>query len=100
MGSRQAGNEKAVAWAQDAGGSASEGSFGDAAGFGEIVVNCTAGVSSLDALARRRGDCAGKLLVDVANPLDFSRGMPPTFAVCNDDSLGERIQRPFPRRVW
>jgi 8-hydroxy-5-deazaflavin:NADPH oxidoreductase len=39
---------------------------------------------------------AGKLLIDVANPLDFSRGMPPTLTVCNDDSLGERIQRAFP----
>ena len=97
MGSRQAGNEKAVAWAQDAGGSASEGSFSDAAGFGEIVFNCTAGVSSLDAL-RAAGEEAlrGKVLVDVANPLDFSRGVPPTLAFCNDDSLGERIQAAFP----
>ena len=32
----------------------------------------------------------------MANPLDFSKGMPPTLSVCNDDSLGERIQRAFP----
>jgi len=32
----------------------------------------------------------------VANPLDFSRGMPPTFSVANTDSLGEQIQRAFP----
>src|SRR5205807_9397567 len=38
----------------------------------------------------------GKILVDVANPLDFSQGRPPTLAVCNDDSLGEQIQRAFP----
>ena len=36
------------------------------------------------------------MLVDVANPLDFSKGMPPTLSVCNDDSLGEQIQRAFP----
>ncbi len=35
--------------------------------------------------------------MDVANPLDFSRGMPPILAVCNADSLGEEIQRLFPR---
>jgi hypothetical protein len=38
----------------------------------------------------------GKTLVDVANPLDFSKGMPPTLSVCNTDSLGEQIQRAFP----
>jgi predicted dinucleotide-binding enzyme len=38
----------------------------------------------------------GKTLVDVSNPLDFSKGMPPTFTVCNTDSLGEQIQRAFP----
>jgi len=39
---------------------------------------------------------AGKILVDIANPLDFSKGMPPTLAICNTDSLGERIQATFP----
>ena len=38
----------------------------------------------------------GKILIDVANPLDFSRGMPPSLTVCNTDSLGEQIQRAFP----
>jgi predicted dinucleotide-binding enzyme len=97
MGSRAAGNENAVAWATEAGEGASEGAFADAAGFGEIVFNCTAGVASLDAL-KAAGDTnlAGKLLIDVANPLDFSHGMPPSLSVCNTDSLGERIQRAFP----
>ena len=38
----------------------------------------------------------GKILIDISNPLDFSRGMPPTLWVSNTDSLGERIQRRFP----
>lgn len=97
LGSRTAGNEKAVAWAAEAGAGASEGTFADAAAFGEVVLNCTAGVASLAALeAAGRGNLAGKVLVDVANPLDFSQGMPPTLAVCNTDSLAERIQRAFP----
>ena len=96
MGSRRAGNDTAVAWAEEAG-AAGEGSFGDAAGFGEIVFNCTAGGSSLDALAATgEANLAGKVLIDVANPLDFSAGMPPTLSICNDDSLGERIQATFP----
>jgi predicted dinucleotide-binding enzyme len=97
MGSRAAGNEKAVAWAAEAGEGASEGSFADAAVFGELVVNATAGARSMEALAAAGADnLAGKVLLDVANPLDFSGGMPPTLTVCNDDSLGERIQRDFP----
>ena len=54
-------------------------------------------VASLEALeAAGPGNLAGKVLVDVANPLDFSQGMPPTLSVCNDDSLGERIQAALP----
>ncbi|MEW6154578.1 MAG: NAD(P)-binding domain-containing protein [Actinomycetota bacterium] len=98
MGSREAGNDKAVAWCEAAGVGASQGSFADAAAFGELVVNATAGTVSLEALvAAGSASLAGKVLVDVANPLDFSAGMPPTLSVCNTDSLGERIQREFPR---
>ncbi len=72
--------------------------FADAADHGELVFNCTAGDKSLEALRMAEADnLAGKILVDVANPLDFSRGMPPILAVCNADSLGEEIQRLFPR---
>jgi hypothetical protein len=97
MGSRDAANEKARAWVISAGSGASQGTFADAAAFGEIVFNCTAGMSSVDAL-KSAGESAlrGKVLVDVANPLDFSKGMPPTLFVSNDDSLGETIQRTFP----
>jgi predicted dinucleotide-binding enzyme len=38
----------------------------------------------------------GKMLIDVANPLDMSTGMPPSLTVCNTDSLGEQVQREFP----
>ena len=72
--------------------------FADAAVHGELVFNCTAGDKSLEALRMAEADnLADKILVDVANPLDFSRGMPPILAVCNADSLGEEIQRLFPR---
>ena len=97
MGSRSAGNEAAVAWASEIGGPATEGTFADAAGFGELVVNATAGAASLQALeAAGAEQLAGKVLVDVSNPLDMSKGMPPTLTVCNDDSLAEQIQRAYP----
>ena len=90
-------NEKAVAWAQQAGELASQGSFADAAAFAEIVVNATAGTASMAALEQAGAhNLSAKVLLDVANPLDFSQGMPPTLSVCNTDSLGEQIQRAFP----
>ena len=96
MGSRDAANEKARAWVISAGRGASQGTFADAAAFGEIVFNCTAGVGSLDALKSTGTALRGKVLIDVTNALDFSKGMPPTLFVSNDDSLGETIQRTFP----
>lgn len=97
MGSREAGNERAIAWAQAAGDRAREGSFADAAAGADVVINATAGSASLEALrAIDPAALEGKLLIDVANPLDFTAGMPPTLSVCNDDSLGEQIQREVP----
>jgi predicted dinucleotide-binding enzyme len=97
MGSRSAGNEAAVEWASGAGDRASEGTFADAASFGEMLLNVTAGSASLDVLdAAGAENLRGKVVIDVSNPLDFSAGMPPTLSVCNDDSVGESIQRAFP----
>ena len=71
--------------------------FADAAAHGELVVNATNGAHAIDALAQAgEENLRGKVLVDVSNPLDFSRGRPPTLTVCNDDSLGEQIQRAHP----
>ena len=98
MGARDAKNEKAAAWATKGGAKASQGTFADAATFGEVLFNCTSGMASLEVLnAAGEGNLAGKILIDVSNPLDFSKGMPPTLSVSNTDSLGEQIQRAFPR---
>lgn len=71
--------------------------FADAAAFAEVVVNATSGAGALDALSLAGADnLAGKLLLDIANPLDFSQGMPPSLNPVNTDSLGEAIQRAFP----
>jgi 8-hydroxy-5-deazaflavin:NADPH oxidoreductase len=73
------------------------GTFEEAATHGEMVLNATAGGVSLEALELAgEGNLNGKILIDVSNSLDFSKGMPPTLSVSNTDSLGERIQRRFP----
>lgn len=95
MGSRSAESEALREWQRENGGDG--GTFAEAASTAELVFNCTAGEHSLDALAAAGAEnLAGKILVDVSNALDFSQGMPPRLFVCNDDSLGERIQAAFP----
>lgn len=97
MGSRSRNNAKALAWSESCGTDASYGTFSEAAAFGEIIFNCTKGESSLEALTQAGKDhLTGKILVDLANALDFSKGMPPSLLICNTDSLGETIQREFP----
>src|SRR5918995_1950333 len=72
------------------------GTFDEAAAYGEMVVNATSGVVSLEALdLAGEENLNGKVLVDISNPLNFSQGMPPTLSVSNTDSLGEQIQRRF-----
>lgn len=96
LGSRDEANPPAVAWANDAGQHALYGTFMNAASFGEIIFNCTLGSASLDALQQAgEENLKGKILIDTANPLDRSTDMW-TLTVCNDDSLGEQIQRAFP----
>ena len=71
--------------------------FSEASASGEIIINATSGTVSLEVLELAgETNLNGKILIDVANPLDFSQGMPPTLSVSNTDSLGEQIQRRFP----
>ncbi len=96
LGARSQEHEAAQKWRTQAGPNAKTGDFRQAAAFGEILLNCTQGAISLDVLRSiDRKNLAGKLLIDVANPLDFSHGTPPTLTISNTDSLGESIQREF-----
>lgn len=97
LGSRDEANPPAVAWAKEEGGQhALYGTFMNAASFGEIIFNCTLGSASMEAL-RQAGEenLRGKILIDTSNPLDRSTDMW-SLTVCNNDSLGEQIQRTFP----
>jgi predicted dinucleotide-binding enzyme len=98
MGSRTNNNEKAREFVDKNNDKASAGTFAYAAAFGEIIFNCTAGVASVEALkSAGENSLNGKILIDVANPLDFSKGMPPSLSVVNTSSLGEEIQKAFPK---
>ena len=71
--------------------------FADATVGAELIINATNGGASLEVLAQAGVEnLDGKVILDISNPLDFSRGMPPTLFVKDTDSLGEQIQRAFP----
>ncbi len=95
VGTRDPG--KLAGWLAQAGPNARAGSFAEAAAHGQVVINATNGGGSLAALqAAGAANLNGKILIDIANPLDFSKGMPPSLSISNTDSLGEQIQRAFP----
>ena len=99
LGSRTAVNSVAAAWVSMNGENASQGTFEDAASFGEVVFLCLNGEHAKDALMQAGPNAfAGKLVIDVTNPLDFSRGMPPVMipSMSNTTSLGEQIQAYLP----
>ena len=71
--------------------------FADATSDADLVVNASSGAATLDVLAAAGADhLAGKPLLDIANPLDFSQGFPPSLFVKDTDSLAEQVQRAFP----
>jgi predicted dinucleotide-binding enzyme len=84
-------------WLERTGGRGKVGTFAEAASSGEIVINATNGVVSMEAL-RMAGEEAlrGKVLVEIGNELDPSQGMPPRSLATDEESLAERIQKAFP----
>ncbi len=99
MGSRTNNNEKAKAWVAGNGNNAATGTFSDAAKFGEIIFNCTKGEITLEVIKLAGPEnFKGKTVIDISNPLDFSKGMPPSLFPqwSNTNSLGEEIQKLLP----
>ncbi len=71
--------------------------FQEAAAFGEVLVNATGGTVSIEALRAAGADkVGGKVLLDIANELDHSRGMPPRSLASDERCLAEKIQAAFP----
>jgi predicted dinucleotide-binding enzyme len=73
-------------------------SYADAAKFGEIALLCTpwAGTANAIKLADRK-NLAGKVIIDVTNPLKFEESKAPALALGFNDSGGEQVQRWLPK---
>lgn len=99
LGSRTANNEKGKAWIDRTGEHATQGTFDDAANFGDLFFICTHGEHALAVVSGLRQESVrNKIVVDITNPLDFSKGMPPQIieGLGNSTSLGEEIQKLLP----
>jgi hypothetical protein len=97
LGSRTSDNAVAAEWVAATGEGAGQGTFAEVAAWGEVVVNATGGLVSLEALtAAGAANLEGKPLLDVANPLDFSGGFPPSVVQPDGRSLAEQLQDAFP----
>jgi 8-hydroxy-5-deazaflavin:NADPH oxidoreductase len=96
LGSRETSRPEVAQWSSDTGVRVAEPA--EAGRHGEVLVNATPGVASAEALAGAGcHDRDGTVVLDLANPLDFSAGFPPSLTVANTDSLAESLQRQFPR---
>lgn len=98
LGARMAGNGRAIAWVQRTGPGSSEGTFADAAEFGELLILAVAGEGAVAAVQQPDAAClAGKVLLDVTNPIETPPDQPPRLFVGGQDSLAEQVQRAAPQ---
>lgn len=97
LGSRQGRSDDGDAWAAAGGPDAGQGTFAEVADWAEIVWLAVKGEHAVAVLTSAADGVEDKVVLDLTNPLDFSRGFPPRLFVCNDDSLGEQLQRAVPR---
>ncbi len=94
LGSRDPRQERLQIWARTSG--ASTGTLEETARFGELLVLATAWSGTENAIqSAGRKNFAGKVLIDVTNPLRHGPNGP-TLAIGHTDSGGEQVQRWLP----
>lgn len=98
IGTRDIKKEELQKWVTNHGSTASLGSFAETASYGEVIFLCTLWAATESILsAAGQKNFAGKIVVDVTNPLDFSKGAPPKLAVNYPMSGGELVQNWLPQ---
>lgn len=83
-------------WLATVAGAARLGTFAEAAAHGELIVNALNGLVAVETLKPLAASLAGKVMIDITNSLDFSRGMPPSVLTYDGASLAEELQRTLP----
>lgn len=98
IGSREPGSDKLKPWLAKAGKKATSGSFEETARFADVAVLATlwSGTQSAIGLAKPE-NLAGKVVIDVTNPLVSEPHKHPRLALGHTDSGGEQVQRWLPQ---
>jgi predicted dinucleotide-binding enzyme len=97
LGSRDPNQDKVKEWVSETGKYVKAGTFSEVAAFGELIVLSTLWTGTENAIKLAGlNNFNGKVVIDTTNPLDFSKGMPPTLALSGNDSGGEQVQRWLP----
>lgn len=98
MGSRTANNETAAGWVNACQGEGSQGTFNNAAAFGDLLFICLKSEYALDALSSIDTEhLRNKPVIDISNPLDFTGGIPRLLDTVSGTSMGELIQQRLPQ---
>lgn len=99
IGTREPGKRDLQQWINNHGQEkAAVGTFAEAASFGDdLIFLATLWDGAPNAIKTANvKNFTGKIVIDVTNPLDFSKGMPPKLVVGHTDSAGEIVQRLLP----
>ena len=97
IGTRDTSKQNITNWLEQ-NSNASTGSFEETAAFGDLIIIATLWAATPDVInLSNKNNFTGKTVIDVTNPLDFSKGMPPTLSIGHTDSAGETVQRLLPQ---
>lgn len=97
IGTRNPEDPKFTDWLREAANKISAGTFRNAAEYGELLILATLWTGTENALnLAGKENFKDKILIDATNPLDFSKGLPPSLILGHTDSGGEQVQRWLP----
>ncbi len=96
LGTRDTAKKDLSAWRKKGDKKRSLGSTTEAAAYGEMVFLAIAWHAAEDVLSQVRPELAGKVVIDITNPLVFNEGEPPALSVGHTMSAGEIVQASLP----
>lgn len=96
LGTRYPDKKELKSWSKQVGKKGSIGSTTEAADFGDTVILAIAWHAAENVLAQIRPESAGKIVIDVTNPLQFNDDQAPSLTVGHSISGGELVQQSLP----
>lgn len=96
IGSRNTEKQELLSWKKKVGKKGRLGNTTEAAAYGQIAILAVAWHAEEDVLSQVRPELAGKVIIDVTNPLIFHEDRSPELAIGHSISAGEVVQQSLP----